>query len=74
MSTRNFAYLTALIDVYSRYILGWALSNTMEASFCLEALNQALEQGQPEIINSDQGRQFTGNGWISALKMNNKFI
>ncbi|WP_081007051.1 integrase catalytic domain-containing protein [Piscirickettsia salmonis] len=58
--------LTALIDVYSRYILGWALSNTMEASFCLEALNQALEQGQSEIINSDQGRQFTGNGWISA--------
>ncbi|ERL61057.1 hypothetical protein K661_02619 [Piscirickettsia salmonis LF-89 = ATCC VR-1361] len=38
----------------------------MEASFCLEALNQALEQGQSEIINSDQGRQFTGNGWISA--------
>ncbi|ALB23493.1 putative transposase OrfB [Piscirickettsia salmonis] len=65
---KGFAYLTALIDVYSRYIVGWALSNTMEASFCLEALNQALEQGQPEIINSDQGRQFTGNGWISALK------
>nr|WP_230390002.1 integrase core domain-containing protein [Piscirickettsia salmonis] len=59
---------TALIDVYSRYIVGWALSNTMEVSFCLEALNQALEQGQPEIINSDQGRQFTGNGWINALK------
>ncbi|WP_395167927.1 IS3 family transposase [Piscirickettsia salmonis] len=65
---KGFAYLTALIDVYSRYIVGWALSNTMEVSFCLEALNQALEQGQPEIINSDQGRQFTGNGWISALK------
>ncbi|QGP57698.1 DDE-type integrase/transposase/recombinase [Piscirickettsia salmonis] len=65
---KGFAYLTALIDVYSRYIVGWALSNTMEVSFCLEALNQALEQGQPEIINSDQGRQFTGNGWINALK------
>ncbi|WP_230390157.1 IS3 family transposase [Piscirickettsia salmonis] len=65
---KGFAYLTALIDVYSRYIVGWALSNTMEVSFCLEALNQALEQGQPEIINSDQGRQFTGNGWINTLK------
>ncbi|ALT18314.1 hypothetical protein AVI53_00200 [Piscirickettsia salmonis] len=40
---KGFAYLTALIDVYSRYIVGWVLSNTMEASFCLEALNQALE-------------------------------
>ncbi|QGN93960.1 Tyrosine recombinase XerC [Piscirickettsia salmonis] len=63
-----FLVFAALIELYSRYIVGWALSNTMEANFCLEALNQALEQGQPEIINSDQGRQLTGNGWISALK------
>lgn len=65
---KGFAYLTALIDVYSRYIVGWSLSNTMDTHFCLEALNQSLKQGKPEIINSDQGSQFTSELWTDALK------
>jgi len=65
---KGFAYLTALIDVYSRHIVGWSLSNTMDTDFCLEALDQCLEQGIPEIINSDQGSQFTSKVWTSSLE------
>jgi putative transposase len=61
---KGFAYLTACIDVYS----GWSLSHTMDSSFCLDALNKSLEQGLPEIINSDQGTQFTSEVWINSLK------
>ena len=64
---KGFAYLTAFIDVYSRYLVGWSLSNTMDSSFCLDALNKSLEQGLPEIINSDQGTQFTSEAWINSL-------
>jgi putative transposase len=52
-------FLTAVIDWYSRYVLSWRLSNTREARFCLEALDEALDRGRPEIFNTDQGSQFT---------------
>lgn len=64
----RFVYLTALIDVYSRYLVGWSLSFMLDTASCLEALEQALKQGQPEIINSDQGCQFTSEAWISRLQ------
>lgn len=63
----GFMYLVALIDIYSRYIVGWSLSNTLETEFCIEALNAGLELATPEIVNSDQGCQFTSNEWIDAL-------
>lgn len=57
---KGFMYLTAIIDVYSRFIVGWSLHNTLDASNCIEVLNNAIAKyGAPEIINSDQGRQFT---------------
>ncbi len=66
----GFMYLVALIDVYSRYIVGWELSNTLEADFCIEMLNCALKKAKPEIVNSDQGCQFTSDDWIKVLKAN----
>ena len=56
---RGFMYLTAVIDWYSRFVLSWRLSNTLEGRFCLEALDEALSMGRPEIFNTDQGSQFT---------------
>lgn len=64
----GFMYLTAIIDVYSRYVVGWSLSNTLDTSSCVEALTSALRHGQAEIVNSDQGCQFTSGDWIKALK------
>lgn len=64
---RGFMYLTAVIDWYSRYVLSWELSNNMERWFCIEALEAALERGQPEIFNTDQGSQFTSNDFTSIL-------
>ena len=65
----GFLYLTAIIDVYSRYIVGWGLSNTLEAESSLNVLKQAIqEHGKPEIINSDQGSQFTCEQWVEYLK------
>lgn len=55
----GFAYLVALIDVHSRYVVAWRLSNTMDTHFCLEMLDEALSYACPEIINTDQGSQFT---------------
>ena len=55
----GFMYLTAVIDWFSRYVLSWRLSNTLEGQFCLEALDEALSMGRPEIFNTDQGSQFT---------------
>lgn len=63
----GFMYLVALIDVYSRYIVSWSLSNSMETGFCLEALKKGLVYAQPEIINSDQGSQFTSDDWVDYL-------
>ena len=64
----GFMYLVALIDVHSRYIVSWSLSNTLETGFCLDALKKGLAQAQPEIINSDQGCQFTSDDWVEFLK------
>lgn len=55
----GFAYLVAIMDWYSRYVLAWELSNTLESSFCVAALDRALCLAQPEVFNSDQGSQFT---------------
>jgi len=66
---RGFLYLTAIIDVYSRYIVGWSLSNTLGAECSLNVLKQAINEcGKPEIINSDQGSQFTCPLWTEYLK------
>ena len=64
---RGFAYLVAVMDWFSRYVLAWRLSNTLEADFCVECLEQALEFGIPEIFNTDQGSQFTGNDFTGVL-------
>jgi putative transposase len=64
---RGFLYLVAVMDWFSRYVLSWALSLTMELDFCLEALRRALRRGQPEIFNSDQGPQFTSDEFTGEL-------
>ena len=64
----GFMYLTAVIDWFSRYVLSWRLSNTLEGRFCLEALDDALTQGRPEIFNTDQGCQFTSREYTSCLE------
>ena len=64
---RGFAYLVAIMDWYSRYVLSWRLSMTLDAQFCIEALNDALLIGKPEIFNSDQGSQYTSNDFTSTL-------
>ena len=67
----GFVYLTAVIDWYSRYVLSWRLSTTLDAAFCVEALKEAISTyGTPEIFNTDQGSQFTGNDFIKVLKDN----
>jgi putative transposase len=63
----GFVYLTAIMDWYSRYVLAWRLSNRLDGKFCLEALDEALEGGKPEIFNSDQGSQFTSDAFIGRL-------
>ncbi len=65
---RGFMYLTAVIDWYSRYVLSWRLSNTMDVGFCLEALDAALKRGRPEIFNTDQGSQFTSREYTGRLE------
>ena len=64
----GFLYLTAVIDWFSRYVLSWQLSNTLESSFCVEALEAALQAKQPEIFNTDQGTQFTSEDFTGILK------
>jgi len=64
----GYAYLTGVIDWVSRRIMGWSLSPFLEASSCIEALNQGLTTAVPEIVNSDQGSQFTSHGWVEALE------
>lgn len=66
--SRGFAYLVAIIDWYSRLVLSWRLSNTLQTHFCLEALQDALEGfGSPDIFNTDQGAQFTSEDFTGAL-------
>jgi putative transposase len=65
---RGFMYLTAVIDWFSRYVLSWRLSNTLDGGFCLEALNEALAQGKPKIFNTDLGSQFTSWEYTGRLE------
>jgi len=65
---RGFLYLVAIIDWYSRYVLAWRLSNTLDADFCVEALEEALRKDKPDIFNTDQGAQFTGEAFTGLLE------
>ncbi|MBW6520352.1 MAG: IS3 family transposase [Desulfoarculaceae bacterium] len=66
---RGFTYLVAVIDWYSRRVLSWRISNSMEAEFCVDCLEEALRRhGKPEIFNSDQGSQFTSDAFTGVLK------
>ena len=66
---RGFVYLVAIIDWYSRRVLAWRLSNTLETTFCIEALNEALLHfGVPELFNTDQGAQFTADSFTCVLR------
>lgn len=68
---KGFMYLVAIMDWYSRKVLSWRLSNSMEPDFCVEALEDAIAKyGKPEIFNSDQGSQFTSNDFTKVLKTN----
>jgi putative transposase len=64
----GFMYLAAVIDWYSRYVIGWRLSNTLDGSFCLEMLEEALRGGRPEVFNTDQGVQFTAAAFTGRLE------
>jgi putative transposase len=66
----GFAYLVAVIDWYSRYVLSWKLSNTLDVYFCVEAVEQALSVSRPEIFNTDQGSQFTSELFINTILSN----
>jgi putative transposase len=65
---KGFMYLAATIDWYSRYVVAWRLSNTLDGSFCLDMLEEALSTGRPEVFNTDQGVQFTAQAWTSRLE------
>jgi len=64
----GFFYLVAVMDWYSRHVLAWRLSNTLDGAFCIEALEAALRRGTPEIFNSDQGSQFTAKAFTERLE------
>jgi putative transposase len=64
----GFMYLAAIIDWFSRYVLSWRLSNTLDGSFCLDMLEEALSGGHPEVFNTDQGVQFTASAWTGRLE------
>lgn len=66
--TQGFMYLVVVIDWYSRYVLAWRLSNTLDGHFCLEALDEALTLGTPDIFNTDQGAQFTAEAFTTRLQ------
>ena len=64
----GFMYLVAIMDWYSRHVLAWRLSNTLDTTFCLEALDEALDQYRPDIFNSDQGSQYTSEAFTMRLQ------
>jgi len=69
--TRGFMYMFAIIDIYSRYVVGWDISSTMEAPWCCQVLCDAIGRfGKPKILNTDQGSQFTSDLWVSSLRTN----
>ena len=63
---RGFLYLVAIMDWHSRYVVAWRLSNTMEAGFCAEALEEALARGKPEVFNTDQSLPLRRQGGASS--------
>jgi len=65
---KGFMYLTAIVDWYSRYVLSWEISNTLDVTFCLTALEHSLKNARPEIFNTDQGSQFTSEAFTSRLE------
>ena len=67
-TTRGFVYLVAVIDWFSRYVLSWEISTTLDVNFCLDALDRALRVARPEIFNSDQGVQFTSHEFTTRLE------
>ena len=70
----GFIYLVAVIDWFSRYVLSWEISTSLDAEFCCSALDLALRRGRPEIFNTDQGSQFTSEAFTSRLEANNILI
>lgn len=64
---KDYVFLVAVIDWFSRFVLNWELSNSLDVYFCLEALDKALRQGKPEIFNTDQGRQFTSKNFTEKV-------
>ena len=69
---RGFMYLVAVMDWYSRKVLSWRVSNTLDTDFCIEAVEEAINRhGAPEIFNTDQGAQFTSAGFTNLLKSHN---
>jgi putative transposase len=64
----GFTYLAATIDWYSRLVIAWRLSNTLDGAFCGEMLDEALRRGRPEVFNTDQGVQFTAEAWTGRLE------
>jgi putative transposase len=64
----GFMYLAATVDWFSRYVIAWRLSNTLDGSFCQEMLGEALGRGTPEVFNTDQGVQFTAGAWTDRLE------
>jgi len=70
-TNHGFMYLNALIGVYSRVVVGWTLSNTLDSQSCLRTFEKAFFQyGRPHVIHSDQGSQFTSEEWLKALTLN----
>ena len=67
---RGFMYLVAIMDWYSRYVLSWRTSNTLDAEFCVAALQEALSRSKPDLFNTDQGSQFTSREFTSVLEQN----
>ena len=65
---RGFLYLVAVMDWYSRYVVSWRLSNTLEAGFCVEALSEAMDRGRPEVFNTDHGSLFTSQEFTQVLQ------
>jgi putative transposase len=66
----GFMYLIAIMDIYSRFILSWRFSNTLDTQFCEDALKEAMGRAKPEILNTDQGCQFTSLAWINLVECN----
>ena len=65
---RGFLYLAAIMDWASRAVLSWRLSNTLDGDFCLQALEEALRKGRPDVLNTDQGAQFTASAFTGMLE------